>query len=179
MRSTRTILGSTLLTILVLAAAACEPEAPVRERVENPELGLALATMPAGFVLESNDPGVIRLARASAEAPGTLTVEKGPEEPSGVNLVEAVNREQERVESLPEGQFFGQIEMGGPLGTAFSTRGRYLEEGQEVEVFRIFTLHPDGTHPVILTYRYRPGGDSKERLQHGMDVLGEIEPLSL
>lgn len=175
-----------LLLLLLLTAAACSepgpqeaaPAAAPAERVENPELGIALATVPEGFRLVSNDADGILLERKPELAPGEARVTVGPEQQAGVNLVAAVQDQKTAVEARPEGKFLGQLELMGPTGTAFSTRGRYSEDGQEVEEVRLLSLHPMANRLLSVSYVYPLPSDSQDRLDHAMTVLGEIEAFS-
>lgn len=179
-----------VLTALALIAAGCGGPAPVPEpaapqRVENSSLGVALASIPEGFRLEANAEGEearIVLVRKPELPPGTAVVEVGPEQRAGVNLVAEVNTQKAHIESLPEGNFQGQTELMGPTGTAYLTRGRYRgETGAEIEEMRVLTLHP--SYPEVkrlltLTYTYELSGDTKDRGQQMLELLGEVEPLA-
>jgi len=162
-----------------------EPPAEVAEpqRVENASVDVAVV-IPAGspFELESNDGDEIRLRYPGYGefGPGTVTYRADPEQYFGVNLVNAVNDRKAEVEKLPNGVFLGQVELGGPLGPAFSTRVRYTDaEGHEVEEVRIFTVHPKGNRLLYMTYRYEAApGQTKERLQdQAFEAFGYLEPL--
>jgi hypothetical protein len=164
---------------------AQEPVPAAPQRVENASLGVALASIPEGFRLEANPEGEearIVLVRKPELPPGTAVVEVGPEQQAGVNLVAEVNAQKEHIESLPEGNFQGQTELMGPTGTAYLTRGRYRgETGAEVEEMRVSTLHPN--YPEVkrlltLTYTYELSGDTKDRGQQMLELLGEVEPLA-
>lgn len=185
MRATSLVHLALVISILAFAAGcggepATELQAP--QRVESPGLGIALAALPRGFVLESDGEGGIVLGRHPELPPGTVTIEATEAQQAGVNLVVAVNDQKTRIESLPEGKFQGQTELAGPTGRAYLTRGRYLEPaGTRVEELRIFTLHPE--YPAVnrmltLTYVYPAAGDSTERAEQIMEVLGEVEALT-
>jgi hypothetical protein len=187
-----------LLTVLLLtpAATACSPggaggdgggeAVPAAEptRVESPGLGLALS-IPAGSGAEMEEAGpeVLRVALAATEdlpAGSTVTYAAEPPQSAGVNLVEAVNQRAQEVEARPEGDFLGQLELGGPLGPAYSTRARFTEEGQEVEEIRIFTVHPAGDRLLHMTYRYQPDpGLTKQRMDQALEAFGWIEPVAV
>lgn len=187
MRSTRPIvLSLALIPCLVLLACGPGEEEPAREeaapgpRVENPELGLALAQLPAGFEVEVNEGSTLVLARSAEDDPAQLTFELGPLQTAGVNLVDRVWEEKGRVEALPEGQYRGQNELGGvPIGTTFTSRGRFRNEaGERVEEYRALAIHPGQNRVLVLDYEYpvpEPGEDSN-RLEELMLVLEQVEP---
>lgn len=174
--------------ILALAAGACAPAEEPNEqpaagpRVENEALGLALAQVPAGFEVVRNDGDELVLGRSDEDDPARLTFELGPVQAAGVNLVDRVWEEKERIESLPEGDYRGQNELGGvPIGTAFTSRGRFVNEaGERVEEYRALAIHPVENRVLVLDYEYPapPPGEAGEhsRLQELMLVLEQIEP---
>jgi len=189
MRPIRLALCLALAPGLVLAA--CGPKAEdttaaaqsaLGPRVENAELGLALAHLPAGFEVETNEGGELVLARSDAQDPARLTFELGPVQSSGVNLVERVWEEKARIESLPDGQYRGQNELGGvPLGTTFTSRGRFRDEaGERVEEYRALLVHPTQNRVLVLDFEYPvPPPDEAEkshRLEQLMLVLEQVEP---
>lgn len=167
----------------VLALAGCqggeppppEPAAASGLRVENPALGVAFASLPAGFQVEVNQGETLRLGLA--DRPGSLAVEVS--EPGVTNLVQAVNDHKAAIEALPGGVYRGQIELGTPLGRAYASRGRFqAEDGSgKVEEMRAFVLHPRGDRTITLVYRYPAGDDSEERRDELMGALGEVEGL--
>lgn len=166
-----------------MGAAACsEPEpqpaasaAAPAERVENPDLGIALAAMPEGFRLVSNDADGILLERKPELPPGEARIVVGPVQEAGVNLVAAVNDYKATVEQKTEGKFLGMIEMMGPIGTAFSVRGRHAEGGEAVEEIRLLSVHPLENRMLSVVYGYAVPSDAKTRMDEAMAVLGEIE----
>lgn len=172
---------------LLLVAGACAPaeesgeQAEAGPRVENRALGIALAQLPAGFEVVRNEGDELILGRSDGDDPARLSVELGPVQAAGVNLVDRVWEEKERIESLPEGEYRGQNELGGvPLGTTFTSRGRFLdEEGERVEEYRALALHPVENRVLILDYEYPapPPGEEPEhnRLQELMLVLEQLE----
>jgi hypothetical protein len=162
-----------------------EPAAPAAEpqRVENEAVGVAVV-VPADsrFELESNEGDEIRLRFPGDREfePGTVIYRAEAEQYFGVNLVEAVNQRKADLEGMAGGQFFGQVELGGPLGTAYSTRGRYTDEaGNEVEEVRIFTVHPAGNRLLHMTYRYpaTPGQTEARMMDQAFEAFGYVEPL--
>lgn len=170
-----------VLAVLLLAIA-CSSQKPQptqpSTRVESPGMGIALATVPRGFEVAENEGDVLRLDRTSGDRGGTLTIQADPVQQSGVNLVDAVNEQKTHIESLPDGKYLGNVELMGPTGTAFSTRGRYMDNGQEMEEVRLLTVHPSQNRLLSIIYRYPAGGDTKERIEQAMEVLGEIGPLT-
>jgi hypothetical protein len=167
------------LALLATLAAGCAappppPEPPPSQRVENPELGIALAAVPEGFRLTGSDAQGIHLERVG-ELAGTARVTAGPVLEGGLNLYDEVNRQKAALEARPNGSFLGQVEIMGPTGNAFSTRGRYTEGGTAMEEIRILGLHPTENRLLSVSYVYAAGGDSKERVEHAFAVLGEVE----
>lgn len=188
----RSIARPTVCLVLVscLALAACRPaeeepageETAPRPRVENAELGVALARLPAGFDVETNEGATLALVRSDDVDPARLTFELGPVRTGGVNLVERVWEEKARIESLPEGQYRGQNELGGvPIGTTFTSRGRFRNEaGEMVEEYRALAVHPSQNRVLVLDYEYpvpKPTeAERSNRLQELMLVLEQVEP---
>ena len=178
--------GPALMTAAVLVAAlsACAPsgENPAEEtvakgeRVENAELGMAVAEVPAFFKVGSNQGSVIELVPADPQIEGTLKIQESEAETGGINLVAAVERHKADLEARPDGVFKGQRELGSQLGTAFYSRGQYTEDGRALEETVIFIVHPKGDRELQMVYNYPAGDDSKERLTDQLfGVLGELE----
>ncbi|MFP3941712.1 MAG: hypothetical protein ACLF0P_15560 [Thermoanaerobaculia bacterium] len=175
--------------MLLLTAVGCGPgedgedQPAAGPRVENEALGLALAQLPAGFEVIRNEGDELVLGRSDGDDPARLTFELGPVQAAGVNLVDRVWEEKERIESMPEGDYRGQNELGGvPIGTTFTSRGRFVDEetGERVEEYRALALHPAENRVLVLDYEYPPPppGEAEEhsRLQELMLVLEQIEP---
>ena len=170
----------------LIFGAACKPateEAPVAEEAapagpaaENPDLGIALAMVPEGFQVVTNEGAELRLAPAPPKE-GELWFELTAPEIGGVNLVQEVNDLKTHFESLPEGQFAGQLELGTQFGPAYQVRGRYSEEGATREQLRLVALAPSGAETLTLIYDYPLGEDTKERSQDLFAVFGELEGL--
>ncbi len=168
---------------LLLAAAACSPQpeqAADPEPVYNPALDIRLAGVPEGFTVTTNAGDRLEL-RPVADDPdqpapeGLVTFAVGPEE-SGVNLVAAVQRHQEEVESRPGGEYLGARELGGPLGVVFYSRGRQLtEDGRAVEETVLYAIHPAQSRLLEIRYRYPAGEDSSGRVTSLIGLLAEIE----
>lgn len=178
-----------LALTLLLAAGACGPgqgtgggETAQRPRVENRELGIAIARLPSGFEVVKNRGETLVLGR-TGDDPARLTVELGPVQEAGVNLVDRVWEEKARIESLPQGVYRGQNELGGvPIGTTFTSRGRFAnEEGERMEEYRALAVHPTENRVLILDYEYPvpPPGEQEDgpstRLQELMLVLEQVE----
>ena len=177
-----------VLTFVALTFVACQPaqeggdsEATVERepvRVENAELGVAIADLDSFFQVSSTDGATIVLRPADPTVAGELTISaEEPKAAGGVNLVAAI---EDHKASLGErgGEFKGQRELGGPLGTAFYSRGHYTaEDGTETEETMIHTIHPLGDRALHLTYVYPQGEDSAQRIQDQLfAVFGELVP---
>lgn len=185
MRPSLIPMGALVLMVLAASTACRQAEPPVAQnapqRVDNPGVGISLADVPDGFRLVSNEGDRIVLERASQ--PGSQTqadsgrVEITATEPkkSGANLVAAVNDQKTEIEGRPEGKFEGQVELASHLGTAYLTRGRWTENGKEMEEMRLFSLHPEGTRMLVITYTYAVSGDTRDRANQAMDILSEVE----
>lgn len=165
------------LTFIALAwGCASEPPPPPEPdpvRVESPGLGIVIAALEAPFSVAVNEGETLELTTADG---GTLEIARGPEERSGVNLVEAVKERQAAMEGLPDGVFHGSRELMTPIGSAFTARGTYSGDAGPVEETWIYALHPSGNRLLTLVYRYPPG-DSERRVGELVGVLGEIEPI--
>lgn len=168
----------------LLVAAACGPgqDADSQEaevwRIENPDLGLAIAEMVPGFEIVTNDAFGLEFANTAAETPGKLWFEIGPTENSGINLVEIVNAQRAVFEALPDGNFKGNRELMMTDGRpAFYSRGQFSEDGVVLEEIRISALHPIRNATLQIFYRYPETGEenSKERLNDLLLLIGEVE----
>jgi len=160
--------------LLALACQPDEPEAPVAQRVENPELGIALASLPAPFRVAVNQGDELSLEATGAEGTGALRFAVGPLETT-INLVDLVKERRTIFQELPEGFYFGNRELGTPIGTAYTARGTFRAEEGLVEETWIYAIHPVEYRLLTLTYRYPAGGDSQTRVQELLSVLGEVE----
>ena len=162
---------------LLVGCTGSSPEAPDAPRVENHDLGLAIAAVYPPFVVAGNQGPVMELQTPGETGEGTLFIEATAELSGGINLVAEAEGMREWFEQQPEGQYFGNLELGTPLGPAFTSRGSYVLDGAAVEEIRVFTIHPTGNRMLRMTYRYPPG-QGKERLQQLAEILGEIEGLA-
>ncbi len=179
-----------LLTVLALLGAwgcrqPAEEPPPAGEtagsgRVENAEVGVAVAALPTFFQVAVNEGPRLELAPAASDGAGLLVIVAGEPQTAGVNLVAAIEAHQAEILARPGGEYKGQRELGSHLGTAFYSRGRYATEGGAVEEETVvFLVHPRGGRTLELRYRY-PAGDGEDtrmRIEdHLFEVLGELEP---
>lgn len=176
---------ASILALILLLSVGCkspEAEAPVEEppeRIENAQLGVALADVPDFFQVASKDGAVIELTPKDATVEGTLTVSATETETGGINLVAAMEEHKTDLSSREAGSYKGQRELGSQLGTAFYSRGQWSEDGRMMEETVVFLIHPWGDRKLLLTYVYPAGDDSSARLMEQLfAVLGELEPLS-
>lgn len=183
------------LFLAVVLFGACQPggdsgdggadDEAAKNRVGNAEIGVAIADLDPFFEVRSNQGAEIVLVPAAETEEGEpiegeLTIRASePKTQGGVNLVAAVENHELALESRPNGEFSGQRELGGPLGTAFYSRGRFdAEDGTRMEETVIFTLHPAGDRRLELAYVYPAGDDSQARVQDQLfSVFGEIVPM--
>ena len=163
-----------ILIALSVVACAGPPAPPPDPGVENLDLGIRLAAVPDGLVVTDNQGTSLQLRPADENVGGVLWIAVGPEQ-AGVNLVEAVKTHQERIEGLPEGDYKGAQELQGPLGTAFYSRGRFVEREVVEEETVILTIHPSGNRLLTISYRYPAGEDSSQRVEQLIDVLSYLE----
>lgn len=181
MRPTTTRSLPALLFSISVVMCACAPRqeeaapAPL-QRVENTDLGIAIAALPAEFEVVSDQGPVIELRTVGETAGGVMTIEVTEELTGGINLVAAAEAMKDWFEQQPEGQYFGNLELGTPSGPAFTSRGSYRSEQGLVEELRVFALHPSANRMVRMTFSYPPG-EGKVRMQQLVSVLGEVEPI--
>ena len=185
MKTTRQFPWAALL-VLALVLPGCQQqtgeEAPPAVRVENPKVGVAIAALHPFFKVEVNDGEQFILKPADDQVAGSLQViAMDPPELGGVNLVAAVNEHADEMRAIEGAEYKGQQELGGPLGTAYYSRGQFPDDGgQTTEEVSIFMMHPWGDRILKLVYSYPAADDSKERLQDQLfEVLGELEPLDV
>ena len=163
--------------IALYGCSAGQPEPAAAPRVENSSLGIAIAALPPPFIIGANEGPILELRAPGEEGEAVLFIETTAELSGGINLIAEAEGMQEWFEEQPEGRYFGNLELGAPLGPAFTSRGSYLLEEVAVEELRLFAIHPTSNRLLRMTYRYGPG-EGKERLQQLAEVLGEVEPLS-
>lgn len=170
----------TALSIVALALAHCAkppPPPPEPERVENPDLGIAIAALPEAFTVVEASGSTIELEAGGETGSGSAVIAAGPIDNFGINLVEAVKERKAWFESAPGGQYFGNRELGTPNGTAFTARGAYDSESGPVEETWVYTIHPTENRTLTIQYTY-PTGESQARVQHVLELLGEIEGMA-
>lgn len=151
---------------------AAEPVAEAT-RVDSAALGLAIESLPANFeMVEQTDHAIIL---EPIGVPGQLEVTVGPAVGS-VNLHDELNAHAEAVRARG-GEYQGQSELMGPLGSMYLSRGRYVDEaGASVEEYKVIALHPVGDRSFFITYRYPMGEDTKARGEALIELAGEIVP---
>ncbi|MFQ5349307.1 MAG: hypothetical protein ACE5EG_02560 [Thermoanaerobaculia bacterium] len=177
MRTTFLVTGT--LTLLALALTGCGAGTNVpaaAERVESPDLGLAIAALPAAFEVAENMGETLRLTAAEVDG-ASVEITVGPLQLSGINLVEVAKARRSEFEG--EGKlYFGNRELMTPNGPAYTTRGQLTSPDGPVEVTSVYSLHADGSDRLMtVTYRYPGGGDSQARVAELLELLGEIEAL--
>ncbi len=174
--------------LIILAAAialtsglvACKKEPPPPPpapavRVENLQAGVAIAALTE-FTVADNSGATIELVPAGEGLTGTVSILAGEAERGGINLVAAVDQHKEDILARPDGDYKGQAEYVGPLGTTFASRGRYTEAGGTVEERVVFMVHPWNDRTLQVIYRYPAGDDTQVRLDALMNgVVGELE----
>ncbi len=168
-----------VLCAALVFAGGCQREsaAPIDqpgERAENPELGLALATVPTPFRAVSAEGSTWTFEAPGDAGPGTLVVSAGPVEAGSINLVDVVKERRAWFESADDRTYFGNRELGGPFGTIYTARGSYMGPDGEVEETWAFAIHPGEYRLLSVQYTY-PTGESGTRVEQLMEFLGEIE----
>ena len=172
-----------VLAVVALPLLACgepaPPAPPEPARVENPDLGLAIAALHEPFEAVTTTGDTIELTAPGPNGPGTVTISVGPPSNSGINLVEAAKARKAAFDIAPGGQSFGTRSLGGSLGNIFTARGAYQkDDGTQVEETWAFALHPfEQNRMLTITYAYPPG-ESQERVNQFLYLLGELEGLA-
>ena len=168
---------ASLMTIVLLATCGepPPPEATFGERVESPGLGIALARLPSTFTLAANEGTDLILTSPGANGDARAVFAVGEVEGGGINLVEAVKAKKAEFEA--GGKYYGNRELGTPIGTAFTARGAWPQADGEVEEIWVFAIHPLENRLLTLTFSY-PTGESQERVNQLMDLFGEVEGLN-
>jgi len=166
-----------LATTIMHCSEVRETEVAEPLRIENADLGIAIAALPEPFsVVEASGP-ILELTAAGDVGSGTVIITAGPEEAFGINLVAAVKERKAIFESAPDGHYFGNRELGTPHGTAFTARGAYTGESGPVEETWVYSIHPGANRLLTITYTYPPG-ESEVRVNQLLLLLGEIEGLA-
>lgn len=165
-----------------LLVAACQQQATVLEpaastRIENDDLGLALAALPTPFELVSAEGGSWTFTAPGAGGAGALVVSAAPESSGAINLVEAVKARKEWFENTEGGTYFGNRELGGPIGTIYTARGAYGTGEALVEETWAYAIHPGAYRLLTVQYTY-PKGESGTRVEQLLEFLGEIEAVT-
>jgi hypothetical protein len=171
----------TAFVLFSLLAAACQkqPEAVVETpavRVENPELGLAIAALPQPFEETAANDGTWTFDAPGDAGAGTLKLTVGAPQTGSINLVELVKERRSWFESAAGGTYFGNRELGGPFGTIYTARGSYETPEGPVEETWAYAIHPGDYRLLSIQYTY-PVGESGTRVEQLMGFLGEIEAL--
>ncbi len=161
------------VVLLALSCAAPSPP-PAATAIQNIDLGLELNGLPDGLVLASNQGSSLELRPADPATGGVLWFAVGPER-DGVNLVQAVQAHQGQMEGRSGADYKGGQELQGDFGTAFYSRGRYVDEGGLMEETAVFMIHPAGNRLLAIHYRYPAGEDSAARVEQLIDVISYIE----
>ena len=172
----KTLFSVASAAILVVLALSCGPEAtpPPDPGVENADLGIRLSAVPDSLVVARNQGPDLELKPADEMVSGRLWFTAGPEV-AGVNLVAAVNEHQQQIEGHPDGEYKGAQELTGPFGSAFYSRGTFLEGADIEEETAVFLIHPSGTRMLTISYRYPAADDSAARVEELIGVLGYLE----
>ncbi|MCZ6726651.1 MAG: hypothetical protein O7A98_04775 [Acidobacteria bacterium] len=170
-----------LIALTLLVVAACQ--APTKQasvglttRVESPALELAIADLPAPFVLAENAGTTLRFETTHATGGALVITVAEPE--YGLNLQAFVKNRGDAFRARPGGEYNGSRELGTPYGPAYYSRGSYdTDRGREEQTW-IFALHPAGDSRLLtLTYTY-PSGEGQTRVNELLSVLGEIESMA-
>jgi len=170
------ILLACSMALLSVACRKPEPAQTGPQRVENPDLGIAIAALPTAFEVVVNQGSDLRLTAPGPNGAGSVGIGVGPEDSAAVNLPAEAKATQQYFESLDNGQYFGNLELVAPFGSAFTARGAYDREDGRVGEIRVFALHPLQSRLLTFSFVY-PEGESKERMQQLAELLGEIEGL--
>ena len=166
---------ATVVLVLAAVALTCsQPGPPPEQTIENLDLGIKLASLPASLTLATNQGSSLELKPSDAHRGGVIWFSVGKKE-DGVNLVAAVNAHKAWIEGLPDGEYKGAQELQGDFGSAFYSRGRFVDAGASVEETVVFLIPPAGNRLLEIHYRYPAGEDSATRVQELIEVLGQLE----
>ena len=173
---TASILLAFSISLFGTACRAPEQAPTQAQRVENADLGIAIAALPEAFEVEINQGSDLRLTAPGPNGAGRVEVRVGPTGAAALNLPAEAKATQQYFESLTNGEFFGNLELVAPIGSAFTARGAYDRDDGRVGEIRVFALHPIQSRLLTLSFVY-PEGEGKERMQQLAILLGEIEGL--
>ncbi len=170
-----------VLVLTSMMSLACQqsepaPAEPVSTRVENADLGIAVAALPAPFVVSGADDAGWRFDAPGENGDGTLVMSTGPVETGSINLVDVVKERRAWFESTEGATYYGNRELGGPFGTIYTARGAYGGPDAEVEETWAYAIHPGDYRLLSVQYTYPPG-EAQTRVVQLMEFLGEIEAL--
>jgi hypothetical protein len=161
--------------VTLLSLSCVRPSSPpVPSTIENIDLGISLSGLPPGLVVASNQGGSLELRPTEPTKDGIIWFAVGGEQ-DGVNLVAAVQKHKEQMEGKPQADYKGGQELQGEFGTAFYSRGRYVDQGELTEETAVFMIHPSGNRILAIHYRYPAGDDSAARVEQLIDVIGYLE----
>lgn len=172
----RTALLIALAATALHCAKAPDPVPAViePERVVNQDLGIAIAALPEAFSVITDSGPTLELEAVTELGTGRVVIAAGPEQQFGINLVNSVKERKALFEAAPDGQYFGNRELGTPIGTAFTARGAYAGPDGPVEETWVYSIHPAANRLLTVTYTYPPG-ESEARVNQLLLLLGEIE----
>ena len=175
----RSIGTAITLIAALICSGGCQkrPAAPVDlagERLENPELGLAIAAVPPPFEAVATEGSTWTFEAPGPAGPGTLVLSVGPEEDGAINLVDSVKERKAWFEAAERGSYFGNRELGGPFGAIYTARGSYGVPGKEVEETWAYAIHPGRYRLLSVRFTY-PTDESETRVEQLVEFLGEIE----
>jgi hypothetical protein len=164
--------SAAVIILLALSCAAPSPP-PAREVIQNVDLGLELNGLPHGLAVASNQGTSLELRPTDPAKGGVLWFSVGNEQ-EGVNLVTAVQDHQAQMEGKNGADYKGAQELQGDFGSAFYSRGRYIEDGALTEETVVFMIHPAGNRLLGIHYRYPAGEDSAARVEQLIDVINYV-----
>jgi hypothetical protein len=162
---------------ITLIAAACGQDhapAPVVGSVSNQALAIRLDPLPADFAVAVNEGASLELVPTAGAVAGRVSFEVGDPEPA-LDLVAAVNRHRFQVEAKPGADYKGGQELVTPHGSAFYSRGRFLEGTELVEETLVVLEHPAEGRLLVIRYRYPAAADSSVRVQQLLDLLSALQ----
>lgn len=165
--------------LMLFTACQNQPAATVElpgDRLENPELGLAIAALPAPFEAVAAQGSTWTFEAPGPAGPGTLVLSAGPVESGSINLIDVVKERRAWFEGREDASYFGNRELGGPFGTIFTARGSYGGPDNPVEETWAYAIHPGEYRLLSVQYTY-PTGESGTRVEQLMEFLGEIEAI--